>query len=530
MNNRYCCPFLIFKIVFICSFFLCHSLEIYDQGNIFSNMSGLTPQTRKRKAEPERPVCIVCGDTAKRSTLLGSEKLEEFNLRFSNIFNKGLSTSSEVQLCSVHYTQWMQPPLIKCSVCSKKISKLYTRAPSKKILDVEPALSNTDLLCKPCYTKLGFRKLASEPQSKSVTLKNNDPNSVDDMLQIRKTELSDIISNFDKDGCLETLLVHKISVYVCDNLLSKSYINMKDMQTKMNTLAMKLCTNQAGNTLDIILNMPVLTLKNKIEKLLPGLFKYITSRQYGTLLVKTNCDIFSLFQRTLFELEKCKEENTSIRRIDSEDIHSVTEKKHDASSKSEQANTYEELALNFRTEIEKTNDNMSKVFSDIQLNQITLETIISTIGPKLFNFLFTLVASRSELNDYIKCKTTSHYTKFKNDTSFPKHIKFIRILFLVSQLVFIKSDGETVLPFHLLLADAVQAHGGSSKLIELLNRFGVVSSYDKCQREIYKKVKERLDLKLMYDFLPHGFAFVSADNIDIDQPFARIGDTHKAYT
>ena len=86
------------------------------------------------------------------------------------------------------------------------------------------------------------------------------------MLQTRKTELNEIISNFDKNGCLETLLVHKISGYVCDNLLSKSYIDMKDIQTKVDTQAMKQI--KAGHHFKYASYDP----KNKIVKHLPGLF------------------------------------------------------------------------------------------------------------------------------------------------------------------------------------------------------------------------------------------------------------------
>ena len=67
-------------------------------------------------------------------------------------------------------------------------------------------------------------------------------------------------------------------------------------------------------------------------------------------------------------------------------------------------------------------------------------------------------------------------------------------------------------PLHILLADAVEMHGGSRLLIKLLNQFGIVSSTDTHDRFV-TAIAELQRNKSVWDELPKEvFTVCSADN------------------
>ena len=72
----------------------------------------------------------------------------------------------------------------------------------------------------------------------------------------------------------------------------------------------------------------------------------------------------------------------------------------------------------------------------------------------------------------------------------------IRLTYLVSVIAFCASGGHCSIPLHVLLADYIEANGGSEKVITVLNRLGAVASIEPLNRHIMKvsvqRVVERL--------------------------------------
>ena len=66
-----------------------------------------------------------------------------------------------------------------------------------------------------------------------------------------------------------------------------------------------------------------------------------------------------------------------------------------------------------------------------------------------------------------------------NDTNHTKLL--VRHLFLLSSLLFF-TNPQCSMPFHILLTEAIQCHGGTQELIKILNRVGAVASIDTNQR------------------------------------------------
>ena len=74
-------------------------------------------------------------------------------------------------------------------------------------------------------------------------------------------------------------------------------------------------------------------------------------------------------------------------------------------------------------------------------------------------------------------------------------------------------------PFHIPLTEAVLCHGGTLKLVRILNRLGAVASIDTVNRLATHVVQARLSQGIKPDLHPRMLAVVSIDNVDILQPY-----------
>ena len=90
---------------------------------------------------------------------------------------------------------------------------------------------------------------------------------------------------------------------------------------------------------------------------------------------------------------------------------------------------------------------------------------------------------------------------------------------------------ECTYPFHLPIADAVEANGGSSELLTILNRLGVSVSQDTLKRHMHTISRAR-KINGIKDLLVEGaFAVASTDNIDFLQSHAAVycGSQHRSW-
>lgn len=117
-------------------------------------------------------------------------------------------------------------------------------------------------------------------------------------------------------------------------------------------------------------------------------------------------------------------------------------------------------------------------FKDKDLSSIGNQEILNEIDPSLWNFLFVLTGSEDDIAVMVKENFTwfKHYLAFHIQTSFPRHLGIVRLMYNICHLMFTATDGECKYPLHSLLGDAVKCHGGTKPLIEQLNHYGVVPS------------------------------------------------------
>ena len=89
---------------------------------------------------------------------------------------------------------------------------------------------------------------------------------------------------------------------------------------------------------------------------------------------------------------------------------------------------------------------------------------------------------------------------------------------------------ECNFPLHTLLADAIECFGGSTDLIRIFNRLGVVTSKDTQARYVEHMVTQYEDGTHLKDLIRGRFTVASLDNLDFLQSHAAVycGDQHRS--
>ena len=93
--------------------------------------------------------------------------------------------------------------------------------------------------------------------------------------------------------------------------------------------------------------------------------------------------------------------------------------------------------------------------------------------------------------------------------------KSVKQLYCLSTLFFFCTNNH-------LLADAILCMGGSTELVKMFNRLGIVVSLDTHDRIATAVVTRRINKGIHSELTPHTLTVVSIDNIDILQHHAMV--------
>ena len=94
-------------------------------------------------------------------------------------------------------------------------------------------------------------------------------------------------------------------------------------------------------------------------------------------------------------------------------------------------------------------------------------------------------------------------------------MKRVRRLFLACYILFCIND-RCSMPLHTLLTDTIESQGGSTLLVQMLNRLGVCASAD----TFIQFKMSNCNTSLMKYLQPDMFTCISADNIDFMHSYA----------
>ena len=101
------------------------------------------------------------------------------------------------------------------------------------------------------------------------------------------------------------------------------------------------------------------------------------------------------------------------------------------------------------------------------------------------------------------------------------HVRKIRQFFCICALLFC-TNSQCSFSLHTLLTDIIVSQGGTTHLIKMLNRLGVCASVETHARYTNYIAKQLEEEGVMAAYPHNTFTVLSADNLDIGLPYARI--------
>ena len=145
----------------------------------------------------------------------------------------------------------------------------------------------------------------------------------------------------------------------------------------------------------------------------------------------------------------------------------------------------------------------------VSANIFDLEAFASHVAPDLWNAVTRLTQSCNEKLG--RKQSDSHL-----------HERKVRVAYIVRVILFCATGGRCSVPLHTLLTDYIEACGGSSELITVLNRLGAVASIETLDRHIVRVSVQRKQHGLLKGLDDKSFTVATTDNIDFLQSHASV--------
>ena len=171
---------------------------------------------------------------------------------------------------------------------------------------------------------------------------------------------------------------------------------------------------------------------------------------------------------------------------------------------------------------EKVHDLAAKLMAEHEQKPISatfdLEAFASHVAPDLWDAVTRLTHSSNEKLG--RKQSDSHV-----------HERKVRIAYIVCVIVFCATGGRCSVPLHTLLTDYIEASGGSSELITVLNRLGAVVSSETLDRHLVRVSAQRKKEGLLKELDDKSFTVATTDNIDFLQSHASVysGSQHRSW-
>jgi hypothetical protein len=161
-------------------------------------------------------------------------------------------------------------------------------------------------------------------------------------------------------------------------------------------------------------------------------------------------------------------------------------------------------------------ENKKLKMQSLELTKFNITDCIEKVNPVLWDFMRICTRSVRESTG-----------KANSDDA---HIKIIRRLFTISIMLF-TTNPSCATTIHNLITDSVEVHGGSRKLIRILNRLGVCVSTDTHDRLVTEIAEIQKQRDVWNDMSSEIFTIASADNIDFLQTHTAVycGDKSRSY-
>ena len=505
---------------------LCSKCHVF----IEKSVNGKRSCSDKRKFQLQD--CIVCGNVGHHSCFVENIKLFESKFSVSHC-------QHEVTLCNDHFKNWNKIKIARCEMpdCGivlkervRHMTEYHCRLIMEhfKVHDDYPffTLNTEHDLCRKCYDKL-FHISKSCDTSHVLS----DSSHLQGIMNEHKIKFSDMKKNMSTPNYKELALIHTI-IYVAENLIEQRYLILSDVRDYFCKFYQQLVFSNSG-ALCLLEHISNSWLKLELSRHFSSHWSLTTlkndgkvSKVCGTLIVRSGCDLQNCMHEVINQNE------TKIKKLNIE-IEQLKEQLKDAKSCDSKCNAnlklFDSLMLvssHLRDKLASQTQTISECFDETSLSKFTLDDVVSTIDPHIWNLMFIMMSSNHDYSEFTRSPIDwdTSYMGFYDKSSFPKHTKFIRLLYNTCHQMFTASDGATKFPFHILLGDSIQANGGSKTLTEILNRLGIISSLKSNKNNMQSVTSDKILHKFVNDLIQDAWAIASLDNVDFDQPNAHFNN------
>ena len=483
--------------------YVCHAC--YKQVKRSTHNENFKPRWKAKEVIKGKCQLISCRDDIYRSTDLVTPAKIESLVSLAVMVN--CSETCRVGLCYKHYSLVynMLHPRLPCASCGTKppqYDRFIRHCPSPEIINKylttvlgEPSGLNSDsCICYTCYKF--FLSVVKTEATKLPTLDEVMEEINKNIVNITSTsaynEKRITVSEF------EDLVIMKVALKYAKVMSHDEALLLPAVYSSFQSEFLAMCQifpSLSGLVLDHIPS--IRWFLSHLHKVFQGGLKvHCVHKRYGTVMFYHNYDLVKALSHALGQLHNskatCNCTSTNDKAVQTENDSGL----HQAA-----------LCLNEMLHAQVKYFNKIYKFNINALTSISVASIVSNMNPQLLSFVRTATQSvRSS-----RCKQFSAVPV--------SNVKALRQLYSICVLLFC-TNSTCIMPFHVLITEAIIFHGGSKELVRILNRIGAAASLDTSSRMATES--ERKINGIIPDIIANSFTAVSMDNIDILQPYAMV--------
>ena len=429
----------------------------------------------------------------------------------------------KVGLCKSHYQRWYEFKTQRnCSYCFRRnVGRSYTIPEYQKIKEFleetgdRVTISDKSNICTGCYNS--FRDIVARLRREAA---NEGRLSTDANLNTLYTRYKQLI-----DGPIdsENLNGHALHLTVLDaikNLQTHTPFLLSEMYDKFESHLQRLNhTYPAASTNPY---MPS-TLLLKLVSILDIHIRHSTIKgqpRLGTMLWRAGDNVVNLLHTKLAQDRRARQTKGL-------KLSEPAKEKTDSGEKDDEDDEMLKKAAGLlRLIVSSLADTFRKQSHLQDLSSFSVDALRNRIPPRLWNFLLLMTEDDKGRSDRRRV-TKAKPSWFKETHFFPANQtdsvarRKLRIFYSICHLVFMHDD-ECSFPVHMLLGEVVHGLGGADRLMQILNRFGIVSSLTKVRDHELKSMYAKLKYDYPRQFTADAFCVTSVDNIDMASPFASV--------
>ena len=224
----------------------------------------------------------------------------------------------------------------------------------------------------------------------------------------------------------------------------------------------------------------------------------------GTMLLYKHCDTLTALSNALGKLNRLQR-------------HTQTPNEQKQAQVSNHIDTCQDSIIMAAQHLNKRLHQQAKAFTNRfkqkpqEILEMNLSTLVESADQTLMGFIQELTKPIRDSKRVLFDENQPH-----EGISQEKQIKH----FYALCLLLFNTNTMCTMPFHFTLTEAILCHGGSSELVNLFNKLGIVSSLDTNNR-IATSIVEMRTKEGIKPLLSQGaLSIISIDNVDILQPHA----------